>query len=176
LLPTSSTGCRLYSTPPDVSVDPGLVELSDEGSVGTLARGFADVLAAPLVVYLQGDLGAGKTTFARALIHALGYRGRVKSPSYGLLEHYEAGGFTVLHLDLYRIDSPAELDYLAVRDLFDNQSILLVEWPEKGGGFLPPADVVLNFGEAGNRRFVRVGARSGAGDALLRAVGLPPNS
>jgi len=159
-----------------VNVVPGLIELPDEDSVGDLARAFVPALQAPLVIYLQGDLGAGKTTFARALIHALGYRGRVKSPSYGLLEPYEAGGFNVLHLDLYRIESADELDYIAVRDLFDNNSILLVEWPEKGAGFLPPADLVLKFEEAEAQHFVRIAARSGAGEALLEAIGAPPLS
>jgi len=152
----------------------GWIALPDEGSVGQLASRFVPALQSPLAIYLQGDLGAGKTTFARALIHALGYRKRVKSPSYGLLEVYNAGGFKILHLDLYRIESAEELEYLAMRDLFDNKSILLVEWPEKGAAFLPPADLVLKFEEGHAQRFVRVGACSGAGETVLRVVGVPP--
>ena len=90
----------------------------DEAAVARLAARFAEAVQPPLVLYLRGDLGAGKTTFARAYIHALGYQGYVKSPSYGLLETYEAGGFNILHLDLYRIEDPEELEYLALRDLF----------------------------------------------------------
>lgn len=157
-----------------MSTDSGWVDLPDEASVGELARRFLPTLQAPLVIYLQGDLGTGKTTFARALIHALGYRGRVKSPSYGLLESYLAGGFNILHLDLYRIESPAELDYLAIRDLFDSNSILLIEWPEKGAGFLPPADLELGFGDAGERRYVRFNAQSEAGRVVARALGPLP--
>lgn len=157
-----------------MSTDSGRIDLPDEASVGELARRFLPALQAPLVIYLQGDLGMGKTTFARALIHGLGYRGRVKSPSYGLLESYLAGGFNILHLDLYRIELPAELDYLAIRDLFDSNSILLIEWPEKGAGFLPPADLELCFDEAGERRYVRFKARSEAGRVAARAFGALP--
>lgn len=144
--------------------------LPDEGGLVELARSMRQNLQAPLVIYLHGDLGSGKTTFARALIHALGYSGRVKSPSYGLLEPYTAGGFNILHLDLYRIESPAELDYLAIRDLFDQHSLLLVEWPEKGAGFLAPADLELHFSETAGQRFVQLKPRSRAGASLAQAT------
>jgi len=117
----------------------------DETAVARLAASFAGFARPPLVIFLQGDLGAGKTTFARAFIHALGYEGYVKSPSYGLLESYQAGGMNVLHLDLYRIEDPEELDFLALRDLFDDQTILLVEWPDKGRYHLPEPDLRLVF-------------------------------
>ena len=120
----------------------------DEASVSQLATLFAAFVRPPLVIFLQGDLGAGKTTFARAFIQALGYDGTVKSPSYGLLESYRAGGFNLLHLDLYRIEDPEELEYLALRDLYDKNTILLVEWPDKGRFHLPPADLCLVFDEA----------------------------
>ncbi len=147
-----------------------LFALPDEGRVGDLARRMGQHLQPPLVLYLHGDLGAGKTTFARALIHGLGYTGRVKSPTYGLLESYTAAGFTILHLDLYRVESGVELDYLAIRDLFDNNSLLLIEWPEKGAGFLPQPDLELNFGETRGQRFVRLKPSSGAGEALMQAL------
>jgi len=150
----------------------GSLVLPDERSVTELARRFLPNLQAPLVIYLRGDLGAGKTTFARALIQALGYRGRVKSPSYGLLELYDAGGFNVLHLDLYRIGSPGELDYLAIRDLFDKKCLLLVEWPEKGHGFLPPADLELYFREVEGQRLVELKTCSDAGSNAARALGI----
>ena len=144
--------------------------LPDEGRLVELAQIMRQNLQAPLVMYLQGELGAGKTTFARALIHALGYSGRVKSPSYGLLESYAAGGFSILHLDLYRIESPAELEYLAIRDLFNKNSLLLVEWSEKGAGLLAPADVELHFGETAGQRFVQLIPRSMAGASLAQAT------
>jgi tRNA threonylcarbamoyladenosine biosynthesis protein TsaE len=141
-----------------------------EANVISLANCFRLHLKAPLVIYLNGELGAGKTTFARALIQSLGYPGRVKSPSYGLLEPYNAGGMSILHLDLYRIEDPAELDYLAIRDLFDHKSILLVEWPNKGKGFLPPPDVELHLDEADLKRFVNIKAYTEKGQSLSGKV------
>jgi tRNA threonylcarbamoyladenosine biosynthesis protein TsaE len=129
-------------------------EVGSEQAVARLAAKFAACVQVPAVIYLQGDLGAGKTTFARAYIHALGFAGYVKSPSYGLLETYQAGGQKVLHLDLYRIEDPEELEYLALRDLFDEQSALLVEWPDRGEHYLPKPDLVLDFGEKNESRFI----------------------
>jgi len=142
----------------------------DEDSVARLAGLFARRITAPVVIYLQGDLGAGKTTFARAFVHALGFRGYVKSPSYGLLESYHAGGLSILHLDLYRIEDPEELDYLALRDLFDEKSVLMVEWPEKGWDHLPAPDLLLEFGERGELRFIASFAKTTTGFGLNRAV------
>lgn len=145
-------------------------ELADEAAVGKLAALFACSVQTPLVIYLRGDLGAGKTTFARAYIHALGYTGYVKSPSYGLLETYLAGGQKVLHLDLYRIEDPEELEYLAIRDLFGPDSVLLVEWPDRGERYLPKPDLTLDFDENSEVRFVTCRTDSKAGQALSGRV------
>ncbi|MEE4174896.1 MAG: tRNA (adenosine(37)-N6)-threonylcarbamoyltransferase complex ATPase subunit type 1 TsaE [Xanthomonadales bacterium] len=142
----------------------------DEPALVELAGRFAQRLAPPLVLYLEGDLGAGKTTFVRALLRALGYEGAVKSPTYGLLELYDlprpnpeplldsgaspSGGMApegrlqVIHLDLYRIADPGEVEYLGLADLLDGRSILCVEWPEQGGGALPAPDLVLALEES----------------------------
>ena len=144
--------------------------LPDEASLQALAAQFAKGVQAPLVVYLRGDLGAGKTTFARAYVHALGFSGYVKSPSYGLLETYPLGSQTVLHLDLYRIEDPEELEFLALRDLFDDASVLLVEWPDRGGSALPSPDLVLNFGESDGRRHLDCTACSAKGRALAGSL------
>lgn len=148
--------------------------VADEAAVARLADEFARAVTPPLVIFLRGDLGAGKTTFARAYIHALGFPGYVKSPSYGLLEAYRAGGQTVLHLDLYRIENPEELEYLALRDLFDASAVLLVEWPDRGGDRLPAADLVLDFGESDEIRFIQFTAVSergrAAADKALRQI------
>ncbi len=141
-------------------------DVPDEAAVARLAAVFAGTVLPPAVIYLQGDLGAGKTTFARAYIHALGFEGYVKSPSYGLLETYPVGGQKVLHLDLYRIEDPEELEYLALRDLFDRVTVLLVEWPDRGGRYLPAPDLRLEFGEVGGERYIACVACSAAGSDL----------
>ncbi len=108
------------------------------------------------VIYLQGDLGMGKTTLAQFLLASLGYTGRVKSPTYGLLEQYAIGQLQVLHLDLYRLEDPEELEYLGLRDLHDQHSLLLVEWPDKGKGVLPSADLEILFSGGSVERSVEV--------------------
>lgn len=123
-----------------------------EQDVEIFANKLAADLPLPLVIWLEGDLGAGKTTFARGLIHALGYKGRVKSPTYGLLEQYQLDALQVVHMDLYRINDPGELEFLGLTDLLDDQSILLIEWPDKGGEWLPEPDFVFKFGYASQGR------------------------
>ena len=144
--------------------------VGNEQAVAELAARFAACMQVPAVIYLRGDLGAGKTTFARAYIHSLGFTGYVKSPSYGLLETYAVGGQKVLHLDLYRIEDPEELEYLALRDLFDDESVLLVEWPDRGGYYLPKPDLVLDFDENDETRFIRCRAHSDRGRNLSEKV------
>jgi len=145
-------------------------EMPDEAAVGELATRFAHSVETPAVLYLRGDLGAGKTTFARAYIHALGFSGYVKSPSYGLLETYTAGRQKVLHLDLYRIEDPEELEYLAIRDQFGPETALLVEWPDRGERFLPKPDIALDFGENNEVRFIRCRPCTAHGRALSDRV------
>ena len=123
-----------------------------ERDLEVFAKNIATGIQAPLVIWLEGDLGAGKTTFARALIHALGYEGRVKSPTYGLLEHYRLAALQVLHLDLYRIGDPDELEFLGLEDLLDEQTILLIEWPERGGYWLSEPDFKFKFSYQGEGR------------------------
>jgi tRNA threonylcarbamoyladenosine biosynthesis protein TsaE len=140
--------------------------LVDEAGLQELAGQLASVLQPPLCLYLHGDLGAGKTTFVRALLHALGYSGRVKSPTYGILEQYELESCTVLHLDLYRLNDAAELDFLGLADLFDANTLLLVEWPRHGQGRLPAADIDLFIEHAGEQRRVSLMAHSSSGNVL----------
>lgn len=134
------------------------------------ARALPDAGPAPFVVLLEGDLGAGKTTFARGLLRALGVTRPVRSPSYGLLELYDAGDWQVLHLDLYRLHDPEELENLGLRDYHAGRTLWLVEWPERGAGQLPPADLRLSFQPGAGVHTVEAVAQSPAGEAWLHRL------
>jgi tRNA threonylcarbamoyladenosine biosynthesis protein TsaE len=129
-----------------------------------------------LSVGLSGDLGVGKTTFVRALLRGLGYSGRVPSPTYTLLEHYEIDALTVAHLDLYRLADPRELEFLGIRDWLARPAIwLFVEWPEKGGTFAETLDLILDIGIGpDDARLIRPAALTGAGQTALD-LWLEPN-
>src|SRR5690348_4039959 len=98
-----------------------------------------------VVVYLTGDLGAGKTTLARGFLHAIGITEPIRSPTYTLLETYEASDLTVAHLDLYRLRDPDELEPLGLRDLARPSYVWLIEWAERGAGWLPPPDLEVRL-------------------------------
>jgi tRNA threonylcarbamoyladenosine biosynthesis protein TsaE len=124
----------------------------------------------PLVLYLSGELGAGKTTFARGLLRALGVTVPVRSPSYTLLEQYELADGMALHLDLYRLAGEAEFEQLGTRDYFLPGSLWLVEWPERAPCGLPPADLCLEFALQVDAHRARLAAVSPAGAAWLAAA------
>jgi tRNA threonylcarbamoyladenosine biosynthesis protein TsaE len=121
-----------------------------------LAQTLASACPPGMVVYLQGELGAGKSTFARAFIHTLGFRGSVKSPTYSLLEAYRLdNGAEAIHMDLYRLADPEEVDYLAL-DAYEKTALaILIEWPEKGHGHIPPAGLVIDFSMQPEGRFLK---------------------
>ncbi|HPF74083.1 MAG TPA: tRNA (adenosine(37)-N6)-threonylcarbamoyltransferase complex ATPase subunit type 1 TsaE [Xanthomonadaceae bacterium] len=134
-----------------------------------LARALMDEAAPDAVaIMLEGDLGAGKTTFARGLLRALGVDGAVRSPTYTLVEPYDTRIGRVLHLDLYRIADPGELDFLGLDD--GDARLWLIEWPERGAGALPPADLWLSLRRDGDGRELRIEARSSRGVALLSGI------
>lgn len=108
------------------------------------------------VVFLDGDLGAGKTTLARGILGGMGHRGAVTSPTYTLVEHYSPPGREVYHFDLYRLRDPAELEMTGLRDLLDGAAILLVEWPQRARGRLPQPDFQVEIRHHGRGRRVRV--------------------
>ena len=123
------------------------------------------------VVYLQGELGAGKTTCVRALLRTLGVAGLVRSPTYTLVEIYPLGALTCVHVDLYRLQALSEVDELGLRDLVGPGCLLLVEWPEKGGAAMPPADVDLTLRYAGEARQAFLTARTPLGSEWLENLG-----
>ena len=124
----------------------------------------------PAVVYLIGDLGAGKTTLVRGFIHALGYRGKVRSPTYTLVEPYACERCPVFHLDLYRLADAEELEWLGLRDMLAEPALLMVEWPERGNGVLPPADLSVYIEYSGDGREVRLVPASDAGKQLIKEL------
>jgi tRNA threonylcarbamoyladenosine biosynthesis protein TsaE len=146
------------------------VKLADEAATAALGASLARALprqrSAPLVLYLEGELGAGKTTLARGLLRALGISGTIRSPSYTLVEPYDATGVSVLHADLYRLRSAAEVLDLGLGEL-PPQGMLLVEWPERGQPHLPAADLVIQLAHDGAARSARLEARSGMGSRWL---------
>ena len=135
-----------------------------------LGARLARVIKPGCVIYLHGELGAGKTTLARGLLHSLGHRGTVKSPTYTLVEPYQMGEWRLFHWDLYRLTDPEELEFLGLRDQLDGEAVLLIEWPERGQGELPAADLEVTLDYAGEGRSVGWRLAPRAGQALLAGL------
>lgn len=143
------------------------VALPDARATEDLGAALARASEAPCVIHLAGDLGTGKTTLVRGFLRGLGYTGRVTSPSYSLMEPYELEAGRVFHLDLYRLSDPDEAAWLGLEELEREPARVLVEWPERGGAWLPPADIAVHLAHAGSARRARVEARSARGRRLL---------
>ena len=120
-------------------------DVAEESATADLARRIAGDVSAPCTLYLSGDLGAGKTTFARYFLGQLGHGGAVKSPTYTLVEPYELASGWVYHFDLYRVVDPLELELAGFDELFDTPSVRLIEWPQRGAGWLPQPDIDIQF-------------------------------
>jgi tRNA threonylcarbamoyladenosine biosynthesis protein TsaE len=120
-----------------------------------------------MVIYLHGDLGAGKTTLVRGLLNALGYFGRVKSPTYTLVESYRVGGLNLRHFDLYRLHDEEEWESAGFREEFDGHNIFFIEWPERALGLIPPADVEIDFSITDHGRDVLIHANTKIGKQCL---------
>jgi len=151
-----------------------MLHLRGESAQIAFGLRLAAQLRPPCVIYLEGDLGTGKTTLVRGILRGLGHQGSVRSPTYTLIEPYEVTGSCLYHLDLYRLSDPGELEYLGVRDLLGECSLLLVEWPERGGGRLPPPDLRIRIEHAPPGRDLRLEPCSQAGREL--ASSLDPES
>jgi tRNA threonylcarbamoyladenosine biosynthesis protein TsaE len=155
----------------DTSVHSG--NLPDESATLTLGARMAAALQAGVVIFLHGDLGAGKTTFTRGLLAGLAYHGKVKSPTYTLVESYPLEAFTVHHFDLYRFADPEEWDDAGFRDYFGADTVCLVEWPDKAGALLPQADLTLELDVSGTGRTYRLTARTETGQSCLTRLSTP---
>ena len=144
--------------------------LPDEAATLALGEALAPCMAPGLRLYLGGDLGAGKTTLVRGLLRALGYRGKVKSPTFTLVEPYAISNLDFYHFDFYRFDDPAEWEQAGFRDYFHPRSVCVVEWPEKAGGLLPPPDLDIRIAFRDSGRIVHISAHTPLGERCIERL------
>ncbi|AOT07096.1 tRNA (adenosine(37)-N6)-threonylcarbamoyltransferase complex ATPase subunit type 1 TsaE [Pseudoalteromonas luteoviolacea] len=144
--------------------------LANEEATVELGKKLASSIVEGAVFYMHGDLGAGKTTMTRGIVQGLGHTGNVKSPTYTLVEPYELPMKSVYHFDLYRLGDPEELEFMGIRDYFATNAVCIVEWPEKGGGFIPEPDMDIYLAYHGNAREVTLKAHSERGLQVLSTI------
>lgn len=141
-----------------------------------LGAKIAAILRPGLIIFLNGNLGAGKTTFARGILRGLGYQGKVKSPTYNLVELYNFSRLYFYHFDFYRFDDPIEWEEAGFREYFNKNSICLVEWPEKVGKLLPKADIQISINVIETARNIEIQAGTEAGRQCLNEWQAQKNS
>lgn len=146
------------------------IELQGEAAMMQYGANLAKVLTQVNTIYLYGDLGMGKTTLVRGFLQGLGYQGAVKSPTYTLVEPYELSCTQhIYHFDLYRLGDPEELEYMGIRDYFEHNSVALIEWPDKGQGYLPVADIIIRIEMIPNGRRVIISAQNDKANMMLES-------
>lgn len=133
-------------------------------------RYLSETAQGALVIYLNGELGAGKTTLTRSIVQAFGYSGNVKSPTYTLVEEYSLPSVAIYHFDLYRLASPEELEFMGIRDYFRPQTLCLLEWAERGQGMIPEADLVINIAYADQGRALELVVKTEQGQNIVAKI------
>lgn len=146
------------------------LSLPDEDAMTALGTQLANASTGQGTVFLEGDLGAGKTTLSRGIIRGFGHMGAVKSPTFTLVEPYDLSLVTLYHFDLYRLVDPEELEFLGIRDYFEGNALCLIEWPAKGAGFLPKPDLTITISAEEQGRRVELRADSSRGETWLGAL------
>ncbi|WP_042151345.1 MULTISPECIES: tRNA (adenosine(37)-N6)-threonylcarbamoyltransferase complex ATPase subunit type 1 TsaE [unclassified Pseudoalteromonas] len=141
--------------------------LEDEQATVAMGGVLAKNITQGAVIYLHGDLGAGKTTFTRGVVQGFGHTGKVKSPTYTLVEPYELENQSIYHFDLYRLADPEELEFMGIRDYFNEKSICMIEWPEKGAEFLATADLELTLEYVAQKRKVSIMGKTQKGEEIV---------
>ena len=146
------------------------VKLHGESAMVDFGRQLAQACEQGAVIFLEGNLGMGKTTLCRGVLQGLGHQGAVKSPTYTLVEPYEMGDINAYHFDLYRLGDPEELEYMGIRDYFTGSSLCLIEWPDKGLGVLPSADLTISISAVDGGRQLSLLARSSKGNSIIACL------
>jgi len=148
------------------------IQIEGEDQQVALGARLAEATGQKALIFLQGDLGAGKTTLVRGFLQARGHSGNVKSPTYTLVEPYDLRSGQHYHLDLYRLGDGEELEYLGLREMLAEQAVLLVEWPQRGKGWLPDPDLLVDIAHRQQGRSVSLDARTPAGEEILSRISL----